>query len=104
MASGATTAPSAPSSVWARRTASQSRRSATTLASGDQIATISALAYRAARTFGMLTNTQLTVGPGLIARAQYPLRMYFAGVDLAWAGRNPTGVAVVDADGDLVHL
>jgi predicted RNase H-like nuclease len=30
--------------------------------------------------------------------------MYFAGVDLAWAGRNPTGVAVVDADGDLVHL
>jgi predicted RNase H-like nuclease len=32
------------------------------------------------------------------------LRMYFAGVDLAWAGRNPTGIAVVDADGDLVHL
>jgi predicted RNase H-like nuclease len=30
--------------------------------------------------------------------------MYFAGVDLAWAGRNPTGVAVVDAGGDLVHL
>ncbi|MCV7090942.1 DUF429 domain-containing protein [Mycobacterium interjectum] len=30
--------------------------------------------------------------------------MYFAGVDLAWAGRNPTGVAVVDADGLLVHL
>lgn len=30
--------------------------------------------------------------------------MYFAGVDLAWAGRNPTGVAVVDADGRLVHL
>jgi predicted RNase H-like nuclease len=30
--------------------------------------------------------------------------MYFAGIDLAWAGRNPTGVAVVDADGDLVHL
>jgi predicted RNase H-like nuclease len=30
--------------------------------------------------------------------------MYFAGVDLAWAGRNPTGVAVVDADGGLVHL
>ena len=24
----------------------------------------------------------------------YPMRMYFAGVDLAWAGRNPTGVAV----------
>ena len=30
--------------------------------------------------------------------------MYFAGVDLAWAGRNPTGVAVVDADGSLVHI
>jgi predicted RNase H-like nuclease len=30
--------------------------------------------------------------------------MYFAGVDLAWAGRNPTGIAVVDADGDLVRL
>ena len=32
------------------------------------------------------------------------MRMYFAGVDLAWAGRNPTGVAVVDDDGRLVHL
>jgi predicted RNase H-like nuclease len=32
------------------------------------------------------------------------MRMYFAGVDLAWAGRNPTGVAVVDAFGRLVHL
>jgi predicted RNase H-like nuclease len=31
-------------------------------------------------------------------------RVYFAGVDLAWAGRNPTGVAVIDADGRLVHL
>jgi predicted RNase H-like nuclease len=30
--------------------------------------------------------------------------MYFAGVDLAWGGRNPTGVAVVDADGRLAHL
>ncbi len=30
--------------------------------------------------------------------------MYFAGVDLAWGGRNPTGVAVADADGYLVHL
>lgn len=28
--------------------------------------------------------------------------MYFAGVDLAWAGRSPTGVAVVDSDGCLV--
>ena len=32
------------------------------------------------------------------------MQMYFAGVDLAWAGRNPTGVAVVDADGRLVGL
>lgn len=30
--------------------------------------------------------------------------VYFAGVDLAWAGRNPTGVAVVDAGGQLVSL
>ena len=32
------------------------------------------------------------------------MRMYFAGVDLAWAGRNPTGVAVVDAQGRLVRI
>lgn len=30
--------------------------------------------------------------------------MYFAGVDLAWAGRNPTGVAVVNDDGVLVDV
>ncbi len=30
--------------------------------------------------------------------------MYFAGVDLAWATANPTGVAVLDADGVLVHI
>jgi len=30
--------------------------------------------------------------------------MYFVGVDLAWGDRNPTGIAVVDADGRLVHL
>ncbi len=30
--------------------------------------------------------------------------MYFAGVDLAWADRNPTGVAVVDAQGRLVRI
>lgn len=29
--------------------------------------------------------------------------MYFAGVDLAWGVRNPTGIAVVDSDGYLVH-
>lgn len=34
----------------------------------------------------------------------YAGRMHFAGVDLAWAGRNPTGVAVLDADGRLVHV
>lgn len=32
------------------------------------------------------------------------MRMYFAGVDLAWAGRNPTGVAVVDSGGALVGV
>jgi predicted RNase H-like nuclease len=30
------------------------------------------------------------------------LRMYFAGVDLAWGVRSPTGVAIVDADGYLL--
>ena len=29
--------------------------------------------------------------------------MYFAGVDLAWGVRNPTGVAVLDATGGLVY-
>jgi predicted RNase H-like nuclease len=32
------------------------------------------------------------------------MQMYFAGVDLAWAGRNPTGVAVVNPDGRLVRI
>jgi predicted RNase H-like nuclease len=30
--------------------------------------------------------------------------VYFAGVDLAWAGRNPTGIAAVDGGGRLVHV
>jgi predicted RNase H-like nuclease len=30
------------------------------------------------------------------------MAMYFAGVDLAWGGRNPTGVAIVGSDGRLV--
>ncbi len=30
--------------------------------------------------------------------------MHFVGVDLAWGQRNPTGVAVLDADGTLIHL
>ena len=34
----------------------------------------------------------------------YAKRMYFGGVDLAWGSRNPTGVAVVDADGRLVRV
>jgi predicted RNase H-like nuclease len=32
------------------------------------------------------------------------MRMYFAGVDLAWAGRNPTGIALLDVEGRLVHI
>src|SRR6201987_5088443 len=32
------------------------------------------------------------------------MQMFFAGVDLAWAGHNPTGVAVVDADGYLASV
>ena len=30
--------------------------------------------------------------------------MYFVGLDLAWGERKPTGVAVVDDTGKLVHL
>ena len=30
--------------------------------------------------------------------------MHHVGVDLAWGQRNPTGVAVLDADGRLVHV
>ncbi len=30
--------------------------------------------------------------------------MHFVGVDLAWGERRPTGLAVLDADGHLVHL
>ncbi|TYL45776.1 DUF429 domain-containing protein [Nocardioides sp. BGMRC 2183] len=30
--------------------------------------------------------------------------MYFVGVDLAWGERRPTGVAVLDAEGHLVHV
>ena len=44
-----------PRSRWARRTASQSRRSIRTFSSGDQRATSSAEAYRGASTFGMVT-------------------------------------------------
>jgi hypothetical protein len=62
-------------------------------AGGDQIATMSALAYRVARTSGMLTDRQLTV-----------LGVYFVGVDLAWGERSPTGVAAVDDSGVLCHV
>ncbi|RFZ54244.1 hypothetical protein MSS2_02833 [Mycobacterium marinum] len=41
-------------------------------------------------------------GWGTRMRPPYPGQVYFAGVDLAWAGRNPTGVAVLDSDGHLV--
>ena len=41
----------------------------------------------------MLTSPQLTV-----------CGVYFVGVDLAWGQRNPTGVAVLDADGVLQHV
>jgi len=32
------------------------------------------------------------------------MQMFFGGVDLAWAGRNPTGLAVIDPDGNLVSV
>ncbi len=37
-------------------------------------------------------------------RPSYPCDVYFVGVDLAWGVRNPTGVAVVDPEGRLVHV
>ena len=30
--------------------------------------------------------------------------MHFVGVDLAWGDRKPTGLAVLDADGHLLHV
>ena len=89
---------STPNSACARSTASHSRRSATTLASGDQIATISSLAYRLASTLGIVTDTQLT------ARVRQARPMYFVGLDLAWGEKSHTGVAAVDSDGRLLHV
>jgi predicted RNase H-like nuclease len=51
-----------------------------------------------ASTFGIVTDTQLT------ARIGQAGHVYFVGIDLAWGERSPTGVAVADADGSLVHL
>lgn len=46
----------------------------------------------------MLTNTQLTAG------VRHSIGVYFVGVDLAWGDRKPTGIAVVDDTGLLVHI
>jgi predicted RNase H-like nuclease len=51
-----------------------------------------------ASTFGIVTDTQLT------ARIGQAGHVYFVGIDLAWGERSPTGVAVADARGALVHL
>jgi hypothetical protein len=59
-----------PNSACARSTASHNRRSPTIFASGDQIATISSLAYLLASTFGIATNTQLTAAGGRMFKAQ----------------------------------
>src|SRR5215211_9114085 len=98
-----TAAPSIPNAICARSTASHSRRSATTLASGDQIASISSLAYRLASTLGIVTDTQLTAkgqrpGSGKVGA------MHFVGLDLAWGEKNQTGVAVIDSGGRLLHV
>ena len=47
--------------------------------------------------------------PGVGGRAQargirHSGPMHFVGIDLAWGGRRPTGLAVLDDDGRLVHL
>ncbi len=54
----------------------------------------------------MLTNTQLTVlighrPPGYVRHSG---AVNFIGLDLAWGQRKPTGIAVVDDAGHLVHL
>src|SRR6187200_2536952 len=87
-----------PNSACARSTASQSRRSPTILASGDQIAAISSLAYLLASTLGIVTVSQLT------ARMVQGSCMHFVGLDLAWGEKNQTGVAAIDADGRLLHV
>jgi predicted RNase H-like nuclease len=51
-----------------------------------------------ASTFGIVTDTQLT------ARIRQADHVYFVGIDLAWGERSPTGVAVADSRGRLVHL
>jgi predicted RNase H-like nuclease len=51
-----------------------------------------------ASTFGIVTDAQLT------ARIGQAGHVYFVGIDLAWGERSPTGLAVSDADGRLVHL
>src|SRR4029077_8314265 len=69
-----------------------------TLASGDQITTISSLAYRLASTLGIVTDTQLT------ARVRQARPMYFVGLDLAGGEKKQPGVAAVDSDGRLLHV
>src|SRR5215207_3414881 len=93
-----TAAPSIPNAICARSTASHSRRSPTILASGDQIATISSLAYLLASTLGIVTVSQLT------ARMGQGSCMHFVGLDLAWGEKKQTGVAAIDSGGRLLDV
>ena len=48
---------------------------------------------------------RLAADPGVPgARAPRRMSTYFVGVDLAWGERKPTGLAVLDDDGHLVHV
>ncbi len=49
----------------------------------------------------MLTNVTITQLTVVVRQGR---RMYFVGLDLAWGERKPTGVAVLDDDGRLVHV
>ena len=45
----------------------------------------------------MVTDAKFTVCPVMTP-------VHFVGVDLAWGQRSPTGVAVIDASGTLLHV
>jgi predicted RNase H-like nuclease len=46
----------------------------------------------------------VTFAADLLLAGHTLIQMYFVGVDLAWGVRNPTGVAVIDSRGSLVHV
>src|SRR5690606_35062244 len=51
----------------------------------------------------ILRRTRPSFAPGGVAVGESS-PMYFVGVDLAWGDRRPTGLAVLDGEGRLVHV